>query len=128
MNASTFTAMVINSSLASAYGTIAGAIGSLKGSLHGGANERVLYDLEEIGSPDNVDAWFRKARETKRKVMGFGHRVYKAYDPRARILSPLADMMAESNPDIKETLWNRQKTGRSRLLRIRQRKEDIPEC
>ncbi|HPA47884.1 MAG TPA: citrate synthase/methylcitrate synthase [bacterium] len=102
MNASTFTAMVINSSLANAYATISGAIGSLKGSLHGGANERVLYDIEEIGSVDNVEAWFKKARETKRKVMGFGHRVYKAYDPRARVLGPLAAMMAESDPEIKK--------------------------
>ena len=103
MNASTFTAMVINSSLSGVYSTITGAIGSLKGPLHGGANERVLYDLEEIGTVDNVVPWFAKARETKRKVMGFGHRVYKAYDPRGRILGPLAAMMAESSPDIKNT-------------------------
>ncbi len=102
MNASTFTAMVINSSLSGVYSTIAGAIGSLKGPLHGGANERVLYDLDEIGSPDNVEAWFAKARETKRKVMGFGHRVYKAYDPRARILGPLGEMLAEKDPEIKK--------------------------
>ncbi|HOE10647.1 MAG TPA: citrate synthase/methylcitrate synthase [bacterium] len=101
MNASTFSAMVINSSLANAYATISGAIGSLKGSLHGGANERVLYDMEEIGSVDNVEAWFQKARESKRKIMGFGHRVYKAYDPRARILGPLAGKMAENNREIK---------------------------
>ncbi|MFH1741744.1 MAG: citrate synthase/methylcitrate synthase [bacterium] len=103
MNASTFTAMVCNSSLSDMYSSIAAGIGSLKGPLHGGANERVLYDLEEIGSVDNVDSWFAKARETKRKVMGFGHRVYKAYDPRARILSPLAAMMAEKDPAIKKT-------------------------
>ncbi len=102
MNASTFTAMVINSSLSDVYSTIAGAIGSLKGPLHGGANERVLYDLDEIGSPDNVDAWFARARETKRKVMGFGHRVYKAYDPRARILGPLAAMLVEQDPEMKK--------------------------
>jgi len=102
MNASTFTSMVVNSSLSDMYSTISAGIGSLKGPLHGGANERVLYDLEEIGSPDNVEAWFAKARETKRKVMGFGHRVYKAYDPRARILGPLAAMMIETKPEMKK--------------------------
>ena len=99
MNASTFTTMVVNSSLSDMYSSISAGIGSLKGPLHGGANERVLYDLDEIGSPENVEPWFRKARETKRKVMGFGHRVYKAYDPRARILKPLADMLSERNPE-----------------------------
>lgn len=98
MNASTFTTMVINSSLADMYGSVVGGIASLKGPLHGGANEQVLYDLEEIGSAANVDKWFAEARRTKRKVMGFGHRVYKAYDPRARILGPLAGMLTQANP------------------------------
>jgi citrate synthase len=102
MNASTFTCMVINSSLSDMYSTVVGGIGSLKGPLHGGANERVLYDLEEIGSPENVESWFAKARETKRKVMGFGHRVYKAYDPRARILGPLAERLSRRNPDVQK--------------------------
>jgi len=101
MNASTFTTMVINSSLSDMYSSVVGGIGSLKGPLHGGANERVLYDLLEIGSPDKVESWFHKARETKRKIMGFGHRVYKAYDPRARILGPLAKVIADHNPEIK---------------------------
>jgi len=103
MNASTFTTMVVNSSLSDMYSSVVAGIGSLKGPLHGGANERVLYDLEEIGSPDNVEPWFKKARETKRKVMGFGHRVYKAYDPRARILGPLAEMLAEEDPAMRTT-------------------------
>jgi len=102
MNASTFTTMVINSSLSDMYSSVVGGISSLKGPLHGGANERVLYDLEEIGSVDNVEPWFKEARRTKRKVMGFGHRVYKAYDPRARILGPLARMLAEKNPEDKK--------------------------
>jgi len=99
MNASTFTTMVVNSSLSDMYSSVVAGIGSLKGPLHGGANERVLYDLQEIGGPENVTSWFEKARENKRKVMGFGHRVYKAYDPRARILGPVAHLMAEKNPD-----------------------------
>jgi citrate synthase len=101
MNASTFTTMVINSSLSDMYSSVVGGIGSLKGPLHGGANERVLYDLQEIGGPENVESWFKKVRENKRKVMGFGHRVYKAYDPRARILSPIAKHMATKNPEFK---------------------------
>ncbi len=98
MNASTFTTMVVNSSLSDMYSSVVAGIGSLKGPLHGGANERVLYDLKEIGGPENVESWFAKARESKRKVMGFGHRVYKAYDPRARILGPVAHLMAAKDP------------------------------
>lgn len=98
MNASTFTTMVVNSSLSDMYGSVTAGVASLKGPLHGGANERVLYDLEEIGEPENVDAWFAKADAGKRKVMGFGHRVYKAYDPRARILGPLAGLLVEHHP------------------------------
>jgi citrate synthase len=101
MNASTFTTMVVNSSLSDMYSSIVAGIASLKGPLHGGANERVLYDLEEIGSAANVKSWFEHARETKRKVMGFGHRVYKAYDPRARIFGPIARLLAEKNPAIR---------------------------
>jgi citrate synthase len=101
MNASTFTCMVVNSSLSDMYSTVVAGIGSLKGPLHGGANERVLYTLEEIKSPDNVESWFKEARATKRKIMGFGHRVYKAYDPRARVLGPIAAYLAERNPEIR---------------------------
>ncbi|MFP4465678.1 MAG: citrate/2-methylcitrate synthase [Candidatus Goldiibacteriota bacterium] len=100
MNASTFTAMVANSSLSDMYSSIVAGITSLKGSLHGGANEKVLYDLEEIGVPEKAEEWFKKAREAKRKVMGFGHRVYKAYDPRARIFGPLVKYMVEKNPEV----------------------------
>ena len=99
MNNSTFSSMCINTTLSDMYSSIVGGIGSLKGPLHGGANERVLYVLEEIGQLDKVEAWFAEARKTKRKVMGFGHRVYKAYDPRAKILKPLAKMLAEEHPD-----------------------------
>lgn len=102
MNASTFTTMVVNSSLSDMYGSVVAGIASLKGPLHGGANEKVLYDLEEIGSVENVEAWFAKAQETKRKVMGFGHRVYKAYDPRARIFGPMADVLVDRDPSVRK--------------------------
>lgn len=101
MNASTFTAMVTNSSMSDMYSSITAGIASLKGPLHGGANERVLYQLEEIGSPEKVREWFEAARAQSRKVMGFGHRVYKAYDPRARILGPLADELGRKVPAVK---------------------------
>ena len=95
MNNSTFTTMVITSTESDLYSSIAGGIGSLKGPLHGGANEQVLYTLEEIGAPDNVEKWYEKARAEKRKIMGFGHRVYKAYDPRARILAKFAEEISQ---------------------------------
>ncbi|MDM7916666.1 MAG: citrate synthase/methylcitrate synthase, partial [Candidatus Eisenbacteria bacterium] len=101
MNASTFTTMVVNSSMADMYGSVAAGIASLKGPLHGGANEMVLYDLEEIGRPENVPVWFERAQQAKRKVMGFGHRVYKAYDPRARILGPLAELLSQEDPKVR---------------------------
>ncbi|GAB4314653.1 MAG: citrate synthase/methylcitrate synthase [Candidatus Sumerlaeia bacterium] len=103
-NASTFTCMVVNSSLSDMYSTVAAGIASLKGPLHGGANEHVLYMLDEIGSPDNVKDWYQKAAAQKRKVMGFGHRVYRAYDPRARILGPLSHLIAEAHPEIRP-MW-----------------------
>ncbi len=102
MNASTFTSMVISSSLSDMYSAVVGGIGSLKGPLHGGANERVVYMLEEIGKVDRVESWFEEALKAKRKIMGFGHRVYKAYDPRARILKPIAKFLAERYPDMME--------------------------
>jgi len=105
MNASTFTTMVVNSSLSDMYSSVVAGIGSLKGPLHGGANERVMYDLSDIGSPENVEPWYRAAREAKRLIMGFGHRVYKAYDPRARILKPLSALMAEKDAEM-DKLYN----------------------
>ena len=93
MNASTFTARVAGSSLANPYATIASAIGSLSGPLHGGANEEALDQFEEIGGPDNVQAWLDKNLEgnPKFKIMGMGHRVYKVKDPRANVVQELAE-------------------------------------
>ena len=94
MNASTFAAMVVASTLSDMYFAVGSGIAALSGPLHGGANEQVIRSLEEIGSVDNVKEWYKKARAQKRRIMGFGHRVYKAYDPRARVLGPLAEYMA----------------------------------
>lgn len=90
MNASTFTARVVASTEADPYTVCSSAIGSLKGPLHGGANERVLMQLEGIGSADKVAAWLDEQLATKGKIMGFGHRVYKTKDPRSTILQGLA--------------------------------------
>jgi citrate synthase len=100
MNASTFTSMVVTSTMSDVYAAVRAGIGSLKGPLHGGANEAALHDLEEIGSEEFVAEWYAKARSQKRKIMGMGHREYKAYDPRARVLKPIARFFAERTPEI----------------------------
>ena len=86
LNASTFTARVIASTLSDMHSAVVGAIGALKGPLHGGANAAVMEMLEEIGEVDKADEWVRDALQQKKRVMGFGHRVYKVYDPRATVL------------------------------------------
>jgi citrate synthase len=91
MNASTFSARVTGSTLASPYCVISSAIGTLTGPLHGGANEEVLDMLEEIGSVENAQAWVEDAVASKKKIMGFGHRVYKVKDPRATVLQEMAE-------------------------------------
>ncbi|HMP61059.1 MAG TPA: citrate/2-methylcitrate synthase, partial [Gemmatales bacterium] len=85
-NASTFTSRVICSTLSDLHSSIVGAIGALKGPLHGGANEKVMDVLRGIGGPDRVEAWLRDAFARKEKIMGFGHRIYKVRDPRADVL------------------------------------------
>jgi citrate synthase len=93
MNASTFSARVTGSTLSSPYNTIAAAIGTLAGPLHGGANEEVVAMLDEIGDADKARAWLdaKRAANPSFKVMGMGHRVYKVKDPRATVLQELAE-------------------------------------
>ena len=81
-NVSTFTARTITSSLSDLHGAITGAIASLKGPLHGGANEAVMHMMKEIGKPENAKAWIENALDKKKVVMGFGHRVYRTGDSR----------------------------------------------
>ncbi len=90
MNASTFACRVVASTENGPYTSCSGAIGTLYGPLHGGANERVLKQLDSIGGKDNVDSWLEEKTAKKEKVMGFGHRVYKTKDPRAKNLQKLA--------------------------------------
>lgn len=96
MNASTFASRVVASTEADPYSVCSSAAGALFGPLHGGANERVLQQLESIGGKENVSAWFAEKQQDKGKVMGFGHRVYKTKDPRAITLQRLArELFAE---------------------------------
>lgn len=94
-NASTFSSRVIAGTLSDLHGAVTGAIAALKGPLHGGANEQAMEMLKEIGSIDNVDAFMQNAFATKRKIMGFGHRVYKNGDHRASILHRLGRAYAD---------------------------------
>lgn len=102
LNNSTFAARVIISTLSDVYSAITGAIGSLRGPLHGGANEGVMVMLNEIKSINDVDAYVNDKLNRKDKIMGFGHRVYKSYDPRATYLKTLAEQLAKDtgNQDL----------------------------
>jgi citrate synthase len=100
-NASTFSARVTISTLSDFYSAITSAIGTLKGPLHGGANEGVIQMLEEIGSEDKVDAYIEEKLAQKKKIMGIGHRVYKTLDPRAPHLRAMAVKLSEKLGDPK---------------------------
>jgi citrate synthase len=97
MNASTFAGRVIASTRSDMVSAVTGAIGALKGPLHGGAPGPVLDMLVEIGSSDRADVWVRKELAAGRRIMGFGHRVYKVRDPRADVLSKVADEMSTAH-------------------------------
>ncbi|QDZ15679.1 bifunctional 2-methylcitrate synthase/citrate synthase [Humibacter ginsenosidimutans] len=101
-NASTFTARVIASTLSDVYSAVTGAIGALKGPLHGGANEAVMVAFEEIGSADKAEAWLDDALASKRKIMGFGHRVYKNGDSRVPTMRASLETLVEhyDRPDV----------------------------
>lgn len=96
INASTFSVLVNASTLASPFNVIAAAIGALSGPLHGGANQKVLEMLEEIGSPDKAEAFIDKKLKNKEVIWGMGHREYKTKDPRATILEKLVDEFIEA--------------------------------
>jgi citrate synthase len=100
LNNSTFTARVIISTLSDIYSALTGAVGSLRGPLHGGANEGVMHMLAEIPSLQAVDGYVKDKLAKKDKIMGFGHRVYKAYDPRAAHLRDLAKQLATDTGNL----------------------------
>ncbi len=91
LNASTFSCRTIGSTNASIYSSVSGAVGSLSGTLHGGANERVLRMLYSIGHPDNVEEFVAEKLSAGSRIMGIGHRVYKVKDPRATVLEEYID-------------------------------------
>lgn len=102
MNASTFSARVTISTLTDIYSAMTAAIATLKGPLHGGANEGVIHMLQEIGDPKNVDAYVEKNLAEKKRIMGIGHRVYKVLDPRAPHLQRMA---VELSRELGEPKW-----------------------
>ena len=113
MNASTFTARVIAATLSDMHSAITGAMGALRGPLHGGANEAVMKTLTSIeGGVENVDAFVRSELDSGRKLMGFGHRVYKTEDPRATHLRKMSEELAEL-------------TGNSRYYEMSRRMEQV---
>ncbi len=97
MNASTFTGIATASTLSDMYSSVTSAIGSLKGPLHGGANEAVMDMLALIGSPENAEAFINAKLERKEKIMGVGHAVYKFFDPRSRVLKEYAEVVANKH-------------------------------
>lgn len=100
-NASTFAARVTCSTLADLHSGVTAAIGALKGPLHGGANEEAMYMLQEIGTVENAEPWILNALAEKKKIMGFGHRVYKKGDTRAPILKAMGEELSRKKGEMK---------------------------
>ena len=101
LNASTFTARVVAGALGDIYASVTAAIGALSGPLHGGANTAVMKTLLEIGSIDNAESYVKKALSEKRKMMGFGHAVYRTEDPRATHLRNFSEQMGKASGNSK---------------------------
>ncbi|MEJ2513865.1 MAG: 2-methylcitrate synthase [Gammaproteobacteria bacterium] len=117
-NASTFTARVIAATLPDFYSAVTGAIGALRGPLHGGANEAAMELIERFDSPESADSGIKKMLEDKEKIMGFGHRVYKTHDPRNKVIKALARQLADERNDkvlypvseaIEKVMWDEKK-------------------
>jgi len=101
LNASTFTARTVTGTQADYYSAITAAVGALKGPLHGAANQKAMETLVEIGSPEQVEPYVHKALADHKRFMGFGHRVYKGDDPRAKHLKGFAKQLGEARHDLK---------------------------
>lgn len=118
MNASTFSARVTVATLSDVFSAITSAIGTLKGPLHGGANEGVIHMLQEIGTEDRVDSWLEEQFTKKAKIMGIGHRVYKVLDPRAPHLRNMAIKLTEQ---LGEPKWIRMSERIAEVMRERKK-------
>jgi citrate synthase len=116
-NASTFTARVVASTMSTCYCSISAAMGALFGHLHGGANERVMEMVEQIGSKENARAWVSDALDRKQKIMGMGHRVYRAKDPRSVVIERYLEKLSASKGDFTsyEILKETEKVFRERM-------------
>ncbi|WP_149564962.1 citrate synthase [Sulfuracidifex tepidarius] len=99
--ASTTAGLVTASTLSDMYSCVTAALAALKGPLHGGAAEGAFNQFVDIGSPEKVEEWFSRKMEEKKRIMGFGHRVYKTYDPRAKIFKRLAESLSSRKPEAK---------------------------
>jgi len=117
-NASTFTARVIAATLSDFYSAVTGAIGALRGPLHGGANEAAMELIQRYETPEEADIGIRAALEEKKKIMGFGHRVYTTSDPRNKVIKKMAARLAEEVQDerlypvseqIEKVMWDEKK-------------------
>lgn len=117
MNASTFTSRVIASTRSDMVSAVTGAIGALKGPLHGGAPGPVLDMLVEIGAADRAEAWVRNELGAGRRIMGFGHRVYKVRDPRAEVLRKVADEMSAAHLEDRK-LFDLARAVEETILRV----------
>ncbi|WP_111719572.1 bifunctional 2-methylcitrate synthase/citrate synthase [Homoserinimonas sp. OAct 916] len=119
-NASTFTTRVITSTLSDLYSAVVGGIGALKGPLHGGANEAVMHVFDEVGDAANAEAWLENALAEKRKIMGFGHRVYKNGDSRVPTMKAALDTLVDhyDRPEVLElyTALDEAMTSRKNIL------------
>lgn len=120
MNASTFSCTVTASTLADMYSIITSGIGTLRGPLHGGANEAALQTVLEVGSASKADSYVSEALAQKKKIMGFGHRVYKTWDPRYVILKKLGGELAAKRGQTKffETAVAIEASARKYLARL----------
>ncbi len=114
MNASTFSARVTVATLSDMYSAVTSAIGTLKGPLHGGANEGVIHMLQEIGDPDKVDEYVAGKMARKEKIMGIGHRIYKVLDPRAPHLRRLAVQLTD---ELGEPKWIKMSERIAQIMR-----------
>lgn len=112
-NASTFTTRVITSTMSDIYSAVVGGIGALKGPLHGGANEQVMHMMKEIDDPDKAEEWMLQALKDKRKIMGFGHRVYKKGDSRVPTMKKYAQKMADVTG---QTKWMKMYDGLEKTM------------
>ncbi|MGD9777215.1 MAG: citrate/2-methylcitrate synthase, partial [Methanosarcina sp.] len=100
LNASTFSSRVTASTMSDLYSAVVSGLCTLKGPLHGGARSEVMTMIETIGSPENAEKFVLEKIEKREKIMGFGHRVYKTYDPRGTIFKQLSRRLAEAKGDM----------------------------